>query len=90
MASEPEKLENMEYLQSVNSELMGYSSYLIVRKNGETIYSGKPESEEDYLDEAYLELDIEEGNIYVPDPVPYHLTRWDLLSLMAAAAGYVL
>ncbi|WP_346697760.1 HAMP domain-containing sensor histidine kinase [Catenibacillus scindens] len=75
MASEPEKLENMEYLQSVNSELMGYSSYLIVRKNGETIYSGKPESEKDYLDEAYLELDIEEGNIYVPDPVPYHLTQ---------------
>ncbi|MBB5263439.1 signal transduction histidine kinase [Catenibacillus scindens] len=75
MASEPEKLENMEYLQSVNSELMGYSSYLIVRKNGETIYSGKPESEKDYLDEAYLELDIGEGNIYVPDPVPYHLTQ---------------
>ncbi len=75
MESEPEKLENMEYLQSVNSELMGYSSYLIVRKNGETIYSGKPESEKDYLDEAYLELDIEEGNIYVPDPVPYHLTQ---------------
>lgn len=71
----PEKMSDMSYLESVNKNLLKYSSYLIVRKNSKTIYSGKPENEEIQVDEAYLEIDVDEGNFYVPGPIPYHLTQ---------------
>lgn len=71
----PEKMSDMSYLESVNKNLLKYSSYLIVRKNSETVYSGKPENEEIQVDEAYLEIEVDEGNFYVPGPIPYHLTQ---------------
>lgn len=73
--SDPQKLTDMEYLEKVNKNLLKFSSYLIVRKNDETVYLGKTEQNGIEVDEAYLELDVEEGTVYVPEPVPYHLTQ---------------
>ena len=75
--NEPQKMDDMEYLSQVNTELQGYSSYMIVMKEGKTIYTGKPEGEKTNVDESYLNMELENGeaNFYVPTPVPYHLTQ---------------
>ena len=75
MEDDPGKLTDMEYLQKINKDLTKYSSYLIVRQNDTTVYSGKPDSETIEVDEAYLKLDAAEGDFYVPAPVPYHLSQ---------------
>ncbi len=75
VASDPGKMEDIYYLQDVNKNLAKFSSYLIVQKDGEIIYSGQEESGGVAIDEAYLSLDTDEGSIYVPEPVPYHLSQ---------------
>ena len=73
--SNPEKLTDMEYLEKVNKDLVKYSSFLIVRKGGQTVYSGKPDSTKIEVNDAYLEVDVDDGSFYVPEPVPYHLMQ---------------
>ena len=46
LAQDPEKLEEREYLDKVNTELKSKYSYLIVRYNDEIVYSGNPEAAE--------------------------------------------
>lgn len=71
----PEKLSDSKYLNQVNSELSKYASYLIVRKNDQTVYSGKPESQQAEIDEGYLNTNLKEGNFFIPGQVPFHLMQ---------------
>ncbi len=64
-AEEPSKLEDLNYLQSVNDELTNKYSYLIVRKNGNILYNGGGVSQEGLLAQlpAYgtYESDLDNG-----------------------------
>ncbi len=75
--NEPARMEDMDYLAQINDELREYSSYMIVKKDDQTIYTGRTDEEKINVDEAYLDMDLSmnEANFYVPDPVPYHLTQ---------------
>lgn len=71
----PEKLSDSEYLSSINNELTKYASYLIVRKNNETVYSGNPDDQSLEIDEGYFNANLNEGNFFIPGEVPYHLMQ---------------
>lgn len=70
--SHPEQLEDKAYLEMMNERLKGYSSFLILRKDGEVFYSGQEEdSEFDWQD---IEVQDAEGG-YVTGSDPYHLKQ---------------
>ena len=39
----PERLENMEYVDSLNDRIRGKYSFLAIRKGGKLVYTGEPE-----------------------------------------------
>lgn len=71
----PEKLSDSGYLSSINNELTKYASYLIVRKDNKTVYSGKSDDEALEIDEGYFNTNLSEGNFFIPGAVPYHLMQ---------------
>lgn len=75
MEESPDQLGDVEYLEELNGELSQYSSYLIACKGEDIIYQGVSVNEEIVFDENYLLLDVESGNIYVDEPVPYYLAQ---------------
>ena len=69
---DPKKMQDTEYLNLVNDKLQTQSSYLIVKKNGEVFYSGVREQNA-MIDSAYLDIQTDDGNLYVLGEVPCHL-----------------
>lgn len=71
----PEKLSDSEYLKNINKELTKYASYLLVRKDDQTVYSGKPDNQALEIDEGYFNANLNEGNFFIPGAVPYHMMQ---------------
>lgn len=71
----PDKLTDVSYLQKLNTKLCGQSSYLIVKKDDEIVYSGSADTDWPELNEAYLSIDAKNSNIFVLNNEPYHLCQ---------------
>ena len=67
---DPDQLADKEYLDEIDSNLKKYYSCLIVRKEGEIIYSSLPK-ESRY--ETSFDRKGGTGSIYVMDEHPYHV-----------------
>lgn len=75
MAEEPDKLEDFTYLDKLNARLVSHSSYLLVKKDWENIYSGLPAGS-DYNDELTFKPDGENSeSIYIVNDRPYHIQQ---------------
>lgn len=68
----PDKMEDVDYLNSINSKLLKYSSYLIIKKEADIFYTGAT-AQNAMIDPAYLNIQTDEGNIYVLNGVPCHM-----------------
>jgi signal transduction histidine kinase len=79
---EPEKFEDKDYIESLNNRLKGKSSFIVVRKGEDFVYSGDKErlSEiKNYLPD-YGEYNTDtEGGIYVDSKSPFLLKQQDFL-----------
>lgn len=89
IAADPDKLEDTDYLNELNIRLDNHSSYLLVKKNWENIYSGLPEKS-GYNDE----LNYKPGNetsesIYIVNTQPYHIQQLNF-TFSDGAQGQVL
>lgn len=73
--SNPQKMEDVTYLQELNTKLCEQSSYLIVKKNEDIIYSGSADTDWPEINEAYLSIDAKSSNIFVMNQEPYHLCQ---------------
>jgi signal transduction histidine kinase len=75
IADDPDKLMDESYLDEINDRLTVHSSYLLVKKDWENIYSGLPK-ESSYNDEVNFrpEGDTTES-IYIVDDQPYHIQQ---------------
>lgn len=69
----PQKMENISYLEEVNSRLLPQFSYLIVKKDDTVFYSGMPEDSNVIIDDAYLDIHTDDGNLFVMGNTPCHL-----------------
>lgn len=77
---EPEKLENLEYIAELNSELKNKYSYLVMRKDREIIYIGtKKETDalEGILPEFGNHSTDMDGGIYIGDKNPVLIKQQD-------------
>ena len=75
MKEDPDKLLNRDYLDKLNERLSNHSSYLLVKKNWQNIYSGLPE-EGNYKDDLnYSPKDGKDESIYIVDEQPYHIQQ---------------
>ena len=75
--TEPEKLEDWEYLTKINEILQDKYSFLLLRKDGEIIYSGSPEGESLYSQlPSYgdYQTDTMDGGFYL-DGEEQHLIK---------------
>ena len=76
MEDNPDLLENIGYLEDINSELSKYSSFLVVKKSGEILFLGQNTSNpSEVIDEAYYDMNIEEGNLVILSEHPYHMRQ---------------
>lgn len=71
----PERMEDSGYLNKINGELLGHSSFLVLKKDGKIAYSGQPEDSALQIDDAYLNIAVKEGNIFVLGTVPCHISQ---------------
>lgn len=90
ITNSPEKLDDSEYLDKINSGLKKYASYMMVQKNGQNVYSGIDETTGIVIDDAYLNIPVQNGNIFIPDPVPAILCCWALRTRTAVRGRYAL
>ncbi|MDD3222390.1 MAG: HAMP domain-containing sensor histidine kinase [Lachnospiraceae bacterium] len=72
--ADPDRLEDVSYLQVMNERLENYSSFLVLRKNGEVFYSGQDRSEDS--DAADVVVQNSESG-YITGTDPYHLKQID-------------
>ena len=71
----PDKLLDQIYLEKLNERLSNHSSYLLVKKDWQNIYSGLPK-EGNYKDDLnYSSKDGKDESIYVMDEQPYHIQQ---------------
>ncbi len=81
-AQSPKKFEDEKYIDYLNNELKGKYSYIVLRKSGDYIYSGKPENLDNiksYFPE-YGEFTTDmEGGFYVDSKNPFLLKQQDFL-----------
>lgn len=71
----PDKLEDPAYLEILNADLNNHSSYLLVKKNWENIYSGLPAGGS-YNDELNYRPEGEQSeSIYIVNDQPYHIQQ---------------
>ena len=72
---EPDKLLDQVYLKKLNERLSNHSSYLLVKKDWQNIYSGLPK-EGNYKDDLnYSPKDGKDESLYVMDEQPYHIQQ---------------
>ena len=75
IAENPDRLEDMAYLDTLNVRLRDQSSYLLVKKNWKNIYSGLPEKGI-YNDELnYMPEGEQSESIYIVNDQPYHIQQ---------------
>lgn len=77
---EPENMEDMQYLDSLNDELRRRYSFLTIRKNDTYTYIGNPERFEkvkEYLPDYGLYMSETEGGYYVGEKDPFLLKKQD-------------
>ena len=71
----PDKLLDQVYLKKLNERLSNHSSYLLVKKDWQNIYSGLPK-EGNYKDDLnYSPKDGKDESLYVMDEQPYHIQQ---------------
>lgn len=75
IAEEPEQLENSEYLEQVDNRLNAYSSFLIVKRGETVMYTGAPDDDAAQVEDISLDIEVGEGNVFVPGSVPYHIKQ---------------
>lgn len=78
--SNPEKLEDLTYLESLNQELQAKSSYLVIRKNEEIFYNGGDEEVEKFFGKLPLYRDssvTSDHGIYLGDDVQSFVKQID-------------
>lgn len=79
---EPEKLEDLEYIESLNEKLAGKYSYIVLRKDDEIIFTGN-ETQLDKIKEdlpSYGEYTTDmEGGMYIDNVIPFLLKQKDFL-----------
>lgn len=68
-------MEDQSYLECIDAKLQAQHSYLIVKKDNQVIFSGNPDISWSQINEAYLDIDTEDGNIFVLNDDPYHLCQ---------------
>lgn len=76
----PEKLENMQYIESLNSELKEKHSYLILRKGKEYIFTGDTEGFKKVKKSLpnFGNYNVEnDGGLYMEGKYPYFLKQQD-------------
>ena len=72
---DPDKLLDQAYLKKLNERLSNHSSYLLVKKDWQNIYSGLPK-EGNYKDDLnYSPKDGKDESLYVMDEQPYHILQ---------------
>ena len=72
---DPDKLLDQVYLEKLNERLSNHSSYLLVKKDWQNIYSGLPK-EGNYKDDLnYSPKDGKDESLYVMDEQPYHIQQ---------------
>ena len=72
---DPDKLLDQAYLKKLNERLSNHSSYLLVKKDWQNIYSGLPK-EGNYKDDLnYSPKDGKDESLYVMDEQPYHIQQ---------------
>ena len=75
MKDDPDKLLDQAYLEKLNERLSNHSSYLLVKKDWQNIYSGLP-AEGNYKDDFnYSPKDGKDESIYIVDEHPYHIQQ---------------
>lgn len=80
---DPKQIENIKFLDQINSELSKQFSYLIVREKGEIIYRGNKEGYEEmeqYLPEygsVYNEVD---GGLFISKPQNFLIKQGDYIT----------
>ncbi|MFR1976336.1 MAG: sensor histidine kinase [Coprococcus sp.] len=75
MKDDPDKLLDQAYLEKLNERLSNHSSYLLVKKDWQNIYSGLP-AEGNYKDDFnYSPKDGKDESIYIVDEQPYHIQQ---------------
>ncbi|NCD01824.1 MAG: HAMP domain-containing histidine kinase [Clostridia bacterium] len=72
--ADPDRLEDVSYLQVMNERLENYSSFLVLRKNGEVFYSGQDSGGDP--DAADVVVQNSESS-YITGTDPYHLKQID-------------
>lgn len=76
---EPEKLEDLEYLQQINEELQEKYSYLVLRKDHEIYYAGEEDAQRVFgiLPEFGNYSTDMDGGIYIGDKKPVLVKQQD-------------
>lgn len=79
-ANEPEKFEDVNYIEYLNNDLLGKYSFIVLRKDNTVIYSGNDEKlplvERSLPDFGEYTTD-EEGGIYIDGKNPFLLKKQD-------------
>lgn len=79
MKDDPDKLLDQAYLEKLNERLSNHSSYLLVKKDWQNIYSGLP-AEGNYKDDFnYSPKDGKDESIYIVDEQPYHIQQMNFV-----------
>lgn len=80
----PERLENMEYVDSLNDRIRGKYSFLAIRKGGKLVYTGEPEITRMLLEElppyGQYSTDVD-GGTYIGGERPLLVKQKDFLYL---------
>ena len=75
MQDNPDELLDTDYLEKLNERLSNHSSYLLVKKALQNIYSGLPKDGNYKDDMNYSPKDGKGESIYVVDEQPYHIQQ---------------
>lgn len=70
--SAPERLSDIKYLEAVDKRLEKYSSFLVLRKDGEIYYSGQDAEINEDVENMIVEA---AKNNYITGDEPYHLKQ---------------
>lgn len=75
IGSQPDRLADRAYLEGLNEKLQKCSSFLVLKKGGEILFSGGDKQSQQQLDEAYLEVESSSSNFIALEAVPFHIQQ---------------
>ena len=73
---EPGLLSDAVYIEEINRKLNNYDSYLMIQKAGKNVYNGALPEDHIQIEEGYLSIPIDVGSIFIPSPVPCHISQY--------------